>query len=384
MKLKKALALISICIIAAFSSSNAQELPLSEGATASMLTCGSGNDFYTTFGHSAIRITDTANGIDWVYNYGTFDFNTPNFYWKFTRGQLNYRLSREHFSDFMLTYNYEQRAVWEQKLNFTHQEINNLYTMLEWNNLPENRYYLYDIFRDNCATRVRDMICAATDHRDIVVEWPEENKHSYRYFLHSNMHDTLEWWRLGIDLLLGMRVDKRCTTDECMYHPIQMMQRYDCSCATLTGHKTLEDMPLTGKTVQLLADTREPMHRSFPPLVVFALLFLGVGLLSWKRLWPRWADRVLFVVAGIIGLFLTFMWAGTGHWCTAWNLNILWASPMLILIAIRLERSPLWALWLQEACFLVSAAWVIACGLSPAILPIILTLALRVAFQIKR
>ena len=77
------------------------------------------------------------------------------------------------------------------------------------------------------------------------------------------------------------------------------------------------------------------------------------------------------------------MWAGTDHWCTAWNLNILWASPLLILIAIRLERSPKWALWLQEACFAVAAVWVVVCGLSVALLPIILILALRVALLLR-
>ena len=135
---------------------------------------------------------------------------------------------------------------------------------------------------------------------------------------------------------------------------------------------------------QLLSDTREPLRRSFPPIVVFSLLFVAVALLSWRHLWPRWADRVLFIIAGVVGLFLIFMWVGTDHWCTKWNLNILWASPLLILIAIRHKRSPLWGLWLQEACFLLAAAWVVVCGLSLALLPIILTLALRVAFLIPR
>ena len=78
-----------------------------------------------------------------------------------------------------------------------------------------------------------------------------------------------------------------------------------------------------------------------------------------------------------------FMWFGTDHWCTRWNLNLLWLSPLLVLIAIRLERSPRWALWLQEGCFAVAAVWVLWCGLSVAIIPIILTLALRVAGRMR-
>ena len=108
----------------------------------------------------------------------------------------------------------------------------------------------------------------------------------------------------------------------------------------------------------------------------------------------------MFIIAGILGLALLFMWFGTDHYCTAWNLNILWASPLLILIAIqdiksrsagkpkspkandsksrKLEVMKTWALWLQEGCFAVALVWVIVCGLSPALLPVILTLALRV------
>ena len=70
---------------------------LSDSATASVLTCGAGEDFYTSFGHSAIRITDPVKWLDLVYNYGTFDFGTPHFYWKFMRGQL----SRTAYAEFI-------------------------------------------------------------------------------------------------------------------------------------------------------------------------------------------------------------------------------------------------------------------------------------------
>ena len=90
----------------AFSPAAAAQQELSVYATASVLTCGPGNDFYTTFGHTAIRITDPELGIDYVYNYGTFDFNTPNFYWKFMRGQLDYKLARTSFERFIEEYRF--------------------------------------------------------------------------------------------------------------------------------------------------------------------------------------------------------------------------------------------------------------------------------------
>jgi len=106
--------------------------------------------------------------------------------------------------------------------------------------------------------------------------------------------------------------------------------------------------------------------------------------MTWKG-WRRpWMDRVLFVLAGLVGLFLVFMWVGTDHYCTQWNLNILWANPLLILVAIRLERSPRWSLWLLDACFAVAAVWVLWCGLAPAILLLIVTLALRTSVHLFR
>ena len=363
-----------ICFISLLGKVQAQELPLSDSATASVITCGAGNDFYTTFGHSAIRITDPARGIDFVYNYGTFDFDTPHFYWQFARGRLNYCLSRSRMENFMAVYDYEQRAVWEQPLNFTTQEVNNLFVALEWNYLPENRYYQYDFFRDNCATRVRDMVEAASGKRTIGFDDWED--YSYRYWLHeATAGGRLEWWTLGVDLLLGLPADHVCDKSESMFYPMCMMWLYDN--ATRDGEQFIQP------TEELLQDTRPPLRRSFPPMVV-ALIFAVVAVATWRGWWHRWMDSVLFIIAGILGLFLLFMWFGTDHYCTAWNLNILWASPLLILIAIRHKKSPSWALWFQEGCFFVAAVWVVWCGLSLAILPIILTLALRVACLIPR
>ena len=354
---------------------NAQSLPLSETATASVLTCGPGNDFYTTFGHSAIRICDTAEGLDMVYNYGMFDFNTPNFYWKFMRGQLDYHIGRTTFEGFLMEYEMEGRAVWEQQLDFTPQEVSNLYLALEWNYEPENRHYRYDFFRKNCATMVWDRVAEACGKKK--VESGAWRVRSYRDYLHMAMREKLEWWALGVDLLLGLSADHPCTAEEAMFYPEVMM--------TLLENSTRDGKPFVVAKNVILKETREPLSRSFPPLVVFSLLFAIIAFLtvSEKRfhLSPiifHLIDRVLFIVAGLIGLFLLFMWFGTNHYCTEWNLNILWASPLLLLIAIRLGRSPRWALWLQEVCFAVAVVWVIWCGLSVALIPLILTLALRV------
>lgn len=353
----------------------AQSLPLSETAKASVITCGPGDDFYTTFGHSALRICDTATGVDKVYNYGTFDFDTPHFYWKFMRGQLDYCLGRFSFENFMFEYQTEGRAVWEQQLSFSPQEVSNLYLLLEQKYLPEYRYYRYDFFRDNCATRIRDMVYLACGKKKVVKEEMRESL-SYRDYLHSAMCDKLEWWAMGVDLLLGLPADHRCSADDAMFYPLVMQEVF---AAAQRGGASL-----VGPSTLLLAENRDEVSDSFPPFVVFTLLFVVMAVLCrWRRAFGI-AVRVLFVVAGLIGLFLLFMWFGTNHYCTEWNLNILWASPLLIWMAVYLERTPRWAMWIQLAMFVVALVWVVWCHLSVAFIPLILTLALCTALMMRR
>ena len=358
---------------------------LSDSATASVLTCGAGEDFYTSFGHSAIRITDPVKGLDLVYNYGTFDFGTPHFYWKFMRGQLDYQLSRTSYAEFIDEYEWYSRPVSEQRLTFESGQVQNLFLLLETNYLPEYRHYRYDFLRDNCATRVRDIVYSAWA-QDTVLQRTAEPR-SYRQLLATCLKDSMEWWHLGIDLLFGLPTDHRCSAPERMFLPAEM--EAELAQCTTTGIWTAP--AIVEPSHALLTKGRTPLKASFPPVVAFALLLAVIAVLtvcahrfSFKPVVFNVIDRVLFIFAGLCGLFLCFMLFGSDHWCTQWNLNILWLSPLLILIAIRLGRSPRWALWLQEAMFFVAAVWVVWCGLSAAIIPLIIMLMLRVTVLLFR
>ena len=76
----------------------------------SLLTCSPGEELYSTFGHTALRVHNLQTGSDHVYNYGSFEFG-PDFYTKFIRGKLLYFLSVEDFRDFMYQYQMEGRGV---------------------------------------------------------------------------------------------------------------------------------------------------------------------------------------------------------------------------------------------------------------------------------
>ena len=142
---------------------------LSDRSVVSLLTCSPGTELYSIFGHCAIRIHDPVNEIDKIYNYGTFDFDSPNFYMEFIKGKLFYFLSVSNFTFFKTTYIRMNRSIYEQVVDLSMDQRQSLYQYLENNHLPENRYYLYDFFFDNCATRIRDAFVKSSTGFDIVL-----------------------------------------------------------------------------------------------------------------------------------------------------------------------------------------------------------------------
>ena len=145
-----------ILIIFFFISPKGEAADLSPQAEISLLTCSAGTEIYSYFGHSAIRIKDPRTGIDLVFNYGVFSFETPHFVWRFCKGETDYLLAVQSMKSFMQEYYEEQRDVYEQILNFTSLERQSLYNALIENNKPKNRLYRYKHFSDNCSTRIRD------------------------------------------------------------------------------------------------------------------------------------------------------------------------------------------------------------------------------------
>ena len=122
-------------------------------------TCAPGEEIYSYFGHTAIRYEEPSKGIDWVFNYGIFNFGAPNFIFRFALGQTDYILGGMNYDRFAAEYIFDERSVWQQTLNLTPEEKQKLLALLIENSRPENRVYRYNFFYDNCATRPRDKIC---------------------------------------------------------------------------------------------------------------------------------------------------------------------------------------------------------------------------------
>jgi len=305
----------------------------------SLITCAPGAELYSVFGHTALRIVDSAANTDIIYNYGTFNFDDPDFYSKFVRGKLMYFLSQQSFPDFLYEYAYFKRGVTEQVLQLSENEKKEIQRSLFENVREENRYYKYDFLYDNCATRLRDIIFKT--NRDDAFEPPAfaERGSTFRDYLHNYLSRAeMQWTTLGIDLLLGIGADKTMTTAQCMFLPDYLAQ--GVSLAVQGQAKLVE------RNQEHLPNAQEPPVK-LPfwqtPLFFFSFLAFLVVLPSFfksNRLasFQSVMDRIIFVLSGLLGLLLVFMWFGTDHQSFANNLNLVWAMPFNLLAAFALNR----------------------------------------------
>lgn len=364
-------------MVAAFSHSSATP-QLSPNAKVSLLTCGAGEELYSTFGHSAIRVCDTVLQIDNVYNYGTFDFSDPNFYSNFVRGKLNYMLSVGKFNNFMLEYMMDERWVFEQSLNLDSLQRQAMFDFLENNRLPENRYYLYDFLFDNCSTRIRDVFEKTFPNQVVYPNTYLEGKPTFRDLLYRYL-EKMPWSKFGIDLLLTHSIDREATPYEYMFLPDFLMS--ECQGATLNGE------PLVSSTRYLFESDEAAAvdNGSFvTPVIVFWALFVAVLLLSLVNVPLKIFDTLFFFVLGLLGMLFLFMWFGTDHRLTNANLNLLWALPSHAVLAFWLLRKqrPMWLRKYFLVCCILSVLlfvfWkALPQRLNTAVLPILGTIALR-------
>ncbi len=312
---------------------------LSPYSEISVITCAPGNELYSTFGHSAIRIKDPVLRIDKVYNYGTFNFETPNFYMKFIRGKLDYMLSVSPYRYFVMAYIQEKRSVNEQVLDLSYNQKKKIYLALKENALPKNRYYRYDFLKDNCSTRVLKKIKDALQDSLILPENLKLNNNTYREMLIPYLQEK-NWERFGINLALGRPSDKTLTTKEAAFLPDYLKLILDNAAVNKNGklksfikqENVLYEARKTSVTDSLMITPSRLFW-----LLLILILSLSIFEIKYNKSYLI-LDKTLFFIIGLIGLNILFLWFGTDHSATALNQNILWASPFLFFAAFSLKK----------------------------------------------
>ena len=325
---------------------------LSENATISLLTCAPGDELYALFGHSAIRVRDRARRYDKVFNYGVFDFDTPNFMVKFVRGKLLYKLGVQDTRRFDYSYKMDKRPYVEQVFNLNQEQKEKVFNFLLENAKPENRDYKYDFFFDNCASRIRDVLKESIGES---LKLPQQDASAqfstYRkcldFYLSGNnvlgIANQNPWTDFGMDLILGIPSDQKSNLIDQMYLPEFLAE--NLSKATINSNKPLMNN-WTTKVKKPYEKINLPWY--FPtPLKVFTLLFiLMVGLFfSKKNKLNRILHGILFILIGLSGWLFLFMWFGTDHEACHQNMNMLWMNPIHLFLGIQLLRNKLSDFW---------------------------------------
>jgi hypothetical protein len=319
-----------LLLVGLLSVSLADAQTLSPGARISLLTAGPGEELYSVFGHTAIRVYDPAINLDRTYGWGGFRFAEDNFYVKFLRGTLPYYIDAYDMYLFMYAYQQENRTVREQVLNLSATGRQRVFQVLETNMLPENRTYQYKFFYDNCATRPRDKLVEACGDSLLIPSRSVMTGKSYRDWMNDYLGEK-PWAKLGMNLAIGRPADEQTDGWHAMYLPNNVYDQL-AQATIRQPDGRMQPFVSEGRTLFKGATTfRQQVPIIFDPTVVFAVLGLVILFATIRQYQrgpvSRRLDRWLFGIVGFLGWFLLLLWVGTDHGVTAWNPTLLYLAP---------------------------------------------------------
>jgi hypothetical protein len=351
-----------------------------------------GSIIYELEGHSALHIT--MPGADLAVNFGLFDFNKPNFVYRFVSGQTDYYVGTMPWLWFTQHYIDNGRRIVEHELNLTSEQKYRLLELLKEHLRPENCTYRYNYVKDNCATRPLRMVELAVGDTIILGKsslTANGEQVSFRDVM-RHYHRNYPWYQFGIDLALGSGIDYKLNQRETAFAPALLDSQ-------LADAKTGSGTPLVSRTI-VYNDTPEDAAIEGPTPVLLSPIFI-CSLVLLLTIWmcyrdqkrhkvSKWFDTVLFAAFGLTGLLLTFLIFVSTHEATSPNYLYAWLNPLCFIpaIFIWLKKGKMLVYYYQIANFavllLLMLAWYfLPQSANPAFLPLILAGFLRSASYIN-
>jgi hypothetical protein len=330
----------------------------SNDTLAYLLTCGPGTETYSIYGHSALRIVIPEKHSDTVYNWGVFDFSTPNFVWKFAKGRLDYLLIDESLHGFLQEYFLDHRYVYSQKINIDQVETRKLVSLINENLKPENIKYRYDFFYDDCSTRIRDLLEKSIGQKLIYPPAETGKIPTFRDMVGKYQH-SYPWYKFGVDLIMGSTSDKKAVFRDRMFLPIDMKDELSKSVI----QRSEKRIPLL-QNPEVLLDfdapvTKERFFRA-PPFVFTAIIIIIMilaALIKSRRI-IRVIDIIIYSVFSILSILMIFFNFFTDHKQMKWNLNIIWLNPLIIVCLVMLLFNKKGTIWFRMV-FYISASFIV-------------------------
>ncbi len=317
--------IITLTFLILFSFKTFAQIPLSDNASISLLTCGPGDELYSVFGHTAIRIHDPANNMDTVFNFGSFDFDTPNFYLKFVKGDLQYFVSVDSYNDFVYTYEYYNRDIFEQTLNLTQNQKQRIADELISRLSSDKKFYTYKFIDRNCTTMVSDIISMYTGKISLK---NEDSGKTYREIIYSYLYQEHFYENLGINLMFGAKTDKELDK---LFLPKQLLEGID---NTQTSNGKLSQPSIT-----VYKQHKEEKGFLFWNSYYSFAIIIALLLLSSKN---KTVQYTILTISALLGVLFCANGLYSLHKELLYNYNILLFSPLFLILVFttnkKLER----------------------------------------------
>ncbi len=321
-----------------------------------LMTMGPGDAIWERFGHNGIGIRDRRAGTDLVYNWGVFDFTEADFLPRFIRGEMRYRVEPYDAGLTVEAYRSGNRSVQVQVLNLTPAQRLAVKSYVEWNALPENKYYRYDYFADNCSTRARDVLDRVLNGAIRAQFGTAPSGESFRDEARRLADADLLY--TGIDIGLGRPSDREMTRFEAFFIPMRLrdgvreMQVPDESGLMRPLVASEQNLFVATRAAELQAPVNHQLRYLLVGLVIAAAMALAA------RLAPGAGRSVMAVwcaIAGVFGLLLIGLWGFTRHVWAYENVNLLHFNPLWFVVAVIAARAAAPAGWRRQL-VIVSAA----------------------------
>jgi hypothetical protein len=354
---------------------------VSNDTTFYLITCDPGIETYSVYGHSALRVVMPGTQSDMVYNWGVFDFNTPNFVWKFAKGRLNYMLGVYPYNRFLQDYMMENRAVISQEINLEPVEKLRLMLLLQENMRPENRNYRYDFFYDDCSTRIRDLLEKILGDKLIYPPDQRNDAPTFREKIGSHLL-MYPWLKMGTDLLMGTPGERKTSFRDRMFLPEDLQRNL----TQAVVNRDRKMVPLVQSAATILDFPPPDVKTGFyaTPVFIFTLLFIVLVVISaLLKNSPvmNYIDIAIFLAYSVLSLLMIFFNFFTDHLQMRLNLSIIWFNPFIIFCLYTLITGKRSYLWFRLVFFLalifIPLIIVIPNAFNSSFVPVIFILLLR-------
>ena len=332
MKLKLIIILLTLGVATCFATPTKRYKTWTEDISnteISVLTCSPGDEIYSIFGHTAIRVYNPNTKVDAVVNYGLFDFNQESFVYRFVKGETDYMCGVENFGSFLYSYAWRGSGVKATVLDLTDVEKERIIRVLTNDLKPQNREYRYNFAYNNCATKIRDIVNFAYSGK---CESLLTSEYTFRQII-GKYAENYPWFMFSFDICLGGKdYNTLMTPEEVQFLPEHLDVALNNSLINRDGKET---RPNTRQEVILTPAEKTIESTFFTPIVVacilLALSIINLALGNKCRIASNIYSGTLLFTFTLVGLLITFLIFFSEHPFTTWNMNILIFNPLLVI-----------------------------------------------------